>query len=56
MCVTTLPYVPDSERVTVDDLGYRDDGIFHVGVRYGFRDDTDIPAALALAAREGMEC
>ncbi len=54
--VTTVPYVPESERVTVDDLGYRDDGIFHVGVRYGFRDDTDIPAALALAAREGLEC
>jgi len=26
------------------------------GVVYGFRDDTDIPAALALAAREGLEC
>lgn len=54
--VTTVPYVSESERVTVDDLGYTDDGIFHVGVRYGFRDETDIPAALALAAGQGLEC
>ena len=54
--VTTVPYVPESERVTVDELGYTDDGIFHVGVRYGFRDETDIPAALALTANRGLEC
>lgn len=54
--VATVPYVPEAERVTVDDLGYTDDGIVHVGVRYGFRDDTDIPAALTLAAGMGLEC
>ncbi|HUR84799.1 MAG TPA: potassium transporter Kup [Solirubrobacteraceae bacterium] len=56
IAVTTVPYVPESDRITVDDLGYTDDGIFHLGVRYGFRDETDIPAALALAAGQGLEC
>jgi len=41
--------------VSVDDLGYTNDGIFHIGVRYGFRDETDIPAAIALAAAQGLE-
>ena len=25
-----VPYVPDGERIAVDDLGFRDDGIVHV--------------------------
>jgi KUP system potassium uptake protein len=49
-----VPHVPEDERVTIDDLGYRDDGITHVTVRYGFQDTIDIPGALRLAAR-GME-
>jgi KUP system potassium uptake protein len=54
--VQPVPHVPQSERVTVDDLGYADDGITHLTMRYGFRDDTDIPAAIALAAEQGLEC
>lgn len=53
---TNVPYVPEDERVRIDDLGYADDGIFHIAVRYGFRDKTDIPAAIALAAQRGLEC
>lgn len=41
--------------VIVDDLGYSDDGIFHVSARYGFQDQADVPAALALAAQIGLE-
>lgn len=54
--VSTAPSVPEAERVVVDDLGYADDGIFHVTVRYGFQDPTDVPMAIALAARRGLEC
>ena len=32
--------------MTVDDLGYRDDGITHVTARFGFQDDLDVPATL----------
>lgn len=54
--IQPVPNVPESERVTVDDLGYTDDGIFHIAVRYGFQDDVDIPAAIALATTKGLEC
>jgi len=54
--VTTVPHVPDGERISVDDLGYSNDGIFHLSVRYGFRDTTDLPAAIALATTQGLEC
>jgi KUP system potassium uptake protein len=46
-----VPHVPEEERVTVDDLGYRDDGITHLTVRYGFQDTIDIPRTLHLAAK-----
>ena len=36
--------------MTVDDLGYTDDGITHVTARFGFQDDLDVPATLRSAA------
>ena len=45
-----VPHVEESERVTVDDLGYRDDGITHVTARFGFQDDLDVPLTLRKAA------
>ena len=50
-----VPHIDRSERVTVDDLGYGDDGILHVTVRYGFQDDMNIPAALRQASANGLE-
>ncbi|MEA2297192.1 MAG: system potassium uptake protein [Solirubrobacteraceae bacterium] len=50
-----VPHVPPSERLVIDDLGYRDDGITHLTVRFGFQDEPDIPAALRLAVEEGLE-
>jgi KUP system potassium uptake protein len=49
-----VPHVPAEERVSIDDLGYRDDGINHLTVRYGFQDRIDIPRTLRQAA-ERME-
>jgi KUP system potassium uptake protein len=49
------PHVDAADRVTVDDLGYRDDGITHVTARFGFRDVHDVPGALRLASARGLE-
>jgi KUP system potassium uptake protein len=50
-----VPHVPASERVVVDELGYEDDGILHLTIRYGFQDHHDVPAALRLAVDQGLE-
>ncbi len=42
----TVPHVPASEALTFDDLGFSNDHIMHVTMRYGFFDRPDIPAAL----------
>ncbi|MFG2041210.1 potassium transporter Kup [Dactylosporangium sp. NPDC048998] len=43
-----VPRVPVEERITVDDLGYADDGIIHVTVRFGYMDTPDVPSTLRL--------
>jgi KUP system potassium uptake protein len=45
-----VPHVADDERVTVDDLGYQDDGITHIAARFGFQDTIDVPSTLRMAA------
>jgi len=50
--VFDVPYVPDIDRVEVHRLG----GNFsQVIVQYGFKDESDIPAALALCASVGLD-
>src|SRR5262249_50271791 len=41
-----VPRVPAGERITVDSLGYADDGITHVILRFGYMGTQDIPEAL----------
>jgi KUP system potassium uptake protein len=52
-----VPHVPEIQRVTIDDLGYADDGITHVTARFGFLDDVDVPRTLRRAVKrlEGEE-
>src|SRR3954447_5707301 len=50
-----VPYVDVDERVTIDDLGYSDDGITHITGRFGFQDVMDVPALLRQAAERGLE-
>jgi KUP system potassium uptake protein len=52
---TKAPYVPESERLVIDDLGYKDDGITHLTAQVGFQDSPDVPRMLALAAETGLE-
>jgi KUP system potassium uptake protein len=41
-----VPRVPAGERLTVDPLGYGDDGITHVILRFGYMETPDVPSAL----------
>ena len=52
---TPAPHVPEAERLQVDDLGFRDDGIVHVNARYGYMDPTHIPALLPLIRQADTE-
>ncbi len=49
-----VPYVPDVERVALDDLHWADDGITHVTACYGYMEDPDAPRALSLAVAGGL--
>ena len=46
-----VPKVHSRERISIDDLGYRDDGITHLTLRYGFQDNVNVPRALRAAAK-----
>ncbi|MEA2274285.1 MAG: system potassium uptake protein, partial [Solirubrobacteraceae bacterium] len=50
-----VPYIGEEDRLSIDDLGYRDDGITHITARYGFQDPLNVPALLRLAAAQGVE-
>src|SRR4051812_28335733 len=53
---TNAPHVPIEERLEIDDLGYRDDGILHITARHGFQDETNVPKIVHAAARRELEC
>jgi KUP system potassium uptake protein len=53
---TNAPHVPDSERLVIDDLGYRDDGIVKITARFGFQDETNVPKVVKMAAKHDLEC
>jgi KUP system potassium uptake protein len=42
------PHIAEAERLQVDDLGYKDDRIIHVTARFGYLDQTNVPALLPL--------
>jgi KUP system potassium uptake protein len=47
-----VPHVPESERVGVEALAA---GFHRVFVRYGFKDDPDLPLAMDLCAAYGLD-
>jgi KUP system potassium uptake protein len=52
-----IPRVPPAQRLVIDELGYRDDGITHATARFGYMDRTDVPRVLRLIQeREDVEC
>ena len=46
-----IPEVPDARRVDIEPLGL---GFFRVTLRYGFVEEPDVPAAIALARGRGL--
>jgi KUP system potassium uptake protein len=50
--VFDVPYVPEIDRVEVRQIGK---DFAQVVVQYGFKDETDIPAALTLCADSGLQ-
>jgi KUP system potassium uptake protein len=48
-----VPLIGADQRMQVDDLGYDDDGIFHLTLHYGFSETPDIPTALRQAREDG---
>jgi KUP system potassium uptake protein len=43
-----VPRLSDENRIEVDALGYEDDGIFFVSMRFGYAETQDLQAALKL--------
>ncbi|MBV9880235.1 MAG: potassium transporter Kup [Gemmatirosa sp.] len=46
-----VPAVPPEERAHVESLG---NGFWQVKLRYGFMEDADVPAALAMISHDGL--
>ena len=46
-----IPHVDEAERIAVEPLS---DGFYRVMLRYGFKDDPNIPLALELCGNHGM--
>ena len=46
------PYVPDSDRITLTDLG---SGFYRLVIRYGFMQTPDVPAALPACKSYGLD-
>ncbi|MSX02597.1 MAG: potassium transporter Kup [Actinobacteria bacterium] len=55
MQTTNMPFVPDEERLTVDELGYTGDNIVHLTAKLGFKDTPDVPHLIELAKEEGLD-
>jgi KUP system potassium uptake protein len=50
-----VPHIPPSERIVVDDLGYKDDRIIHITARFGYMDLTNVPGLLPLIREAELE-
>jgi KUP system potassium uptake protein len=53
--ITNSAHVPETERATFDSLRYKDDGISHVSLYYGFHDSPNIPRTLAALRHANAE-
>jgi KUP system potassium uptake protein len=51
-----VPRVRPADRLTVDELGYRDDGITHARASFGYMQSVDVPRVLRRLEHEDIEC
>lgn len=52
---TNEAHIPEGERAVFDDLRYKDDGISHVTLSYGFHDSPNVPRTLETLRRTSPE-
>ena len=50
-----VPHVPAAERITADDLGYKDDRITQITARFGYMDQPNVPGLLPLIRGADIE-
>jgi KUP system potassium uptake protein len=43
-----IPHVTADNRLEIDDLGYKDDRIYHISARFGYMDVPSVPSLLPL--------
>jgi KUP system potassium uptake protein len=49
------PRINPQDRLEIDDLPYKDDGITFVRAKYGYAEHYDVPALVRQVARAGVE-
>jgi KUP system potassium uptake protein len=49
------PRIPPADRLEIDDLRYKDDGITFVRAKYGYAEHYDVPALVREIAEAGVE-
>jgi KUP system potassium uptake protein len=56
LCIHTdnIPHVPESERLTLHNLDFRDDHVTQLVARFGFQDQPDVPATLRCAIEQDL--
>ena len=54
LAIATLnvPHVPADSRLEIDDLGYKDDRIYHVTASFGYMDTPAVPPLLRLIRKD----
>jgi len=54
LAISTLPvpHVPPEKRLEIDDLGYKEDRIYHVTAHFGYMDTPAVPSLLPLIRKE----
>jgi KUP system potassium uptake protein len=50
-----VPHVAADQRLEIDDLGYKDDRIYHVSARFGYMDVPSVPSLLPLIREAKQE-
>jgi KUP system potassium uptake protein len=49
------PRIAPADRLEIDDLGYKDDGITYVLAKHGYAEHYDVPALVRQIAKAGVE-
>jgi KUP system potassium uptake protein len=50
-----VPHVRPKDRVVIDDLGYKDDGITHATARFGYMDRPNVPVVMRQIQKSDIE-